>query len=188
VSEYGHCRPGVEGYDSWERGSREKHTTHLSSTQGQLKIKVVERLQVGIDGAWCTRDYHPLCQREEHPREYWLGQKRVARQSRQSCRLFWQTPRKEPRAKSFGFVPALPAALAKTGWRPACRPLSTGRGGAGFAGLREADGLSSRGGGYDTGPALMASVAYPCRRLCAPSGNLLRIASYMQSFFISLQC
>jgi hypothetical protein len=172
--------------------SKKKHTTHLSSIQEQLTMKAAEGPPTGTDRAYCTRNPHPYARERSSQEtcsiEYGLCQKRVARQSRQSRRLFWQTPRKEPRAKTFRFVPALPAALAKTGMRPACRPLSTGRGGAGFAGLREADGLSSRGGGYDTGPELMASVAYPCRRLCAPSGNLLRIASYMQSFFIILQC
>ena len=61
-------------------------------------------------------------------------------------RLFWQTLRKEPRAKTFRFVPALPAALAKQGCSlPSARSL---RGGVarGFAGLGEPDGLSSWGG------------------------------------------
>src|SRR6266446_4261249 len=56
VSAYGHCRPGVEGYNSWE-----KHTTHLSSTQEELTIKVVKRLQTGTDGPCCTSHPHLLC-------------------------------------------------------------------------------------------------------------------------------
>ena len=56
-------------------------------------------------------------------------------------RLFWQTLHKEPRAKSFGFVLALPAALAKTGMRtyyhtPLCGVAR------GCVGLGVVDGLS----------------------------------------------
>src|SRR5262252_1181000 len=69
--------------------------------------------------------------------------------------------------KNFSAFAGALAALAKTGWRPACRLLSTGRGGAGFACLREAAGRSSWVGCALGGPELLACGVYPYRRLCA---------------------
>ena len=65
-------------------------------------------------------------------------------------RLFWQTPRKEPRAKTFRFVPALPAALAKTGMRTCSHTPLCGVA-RGCEGLRVVDELSGDTGNLRPG-------------------------------------
>jgi len=140
VSEYGHCRPGVECYDSWERGSREKHTTHLSSTQEELKIKVVEGLPMGIDSPCCTSPPHLLC----HGDGPGVSPNRVTALPRQATShppAVSQKPRGSPTPPIFRFVPAGLAGLAKTGLRTCYHTPLCGVA-RGFAGLSVVDGFS----------------------------------------------
>jgi hypothetical protein len=106
VSAYGHCRPGVEGYDSWVRDSGKKHTTHLSSAQEELKIKVVERLQTEPASPCCTSTPHPLCH-GDGPRSVSLSRNGSAKAGhvtpRRTRRLFLRSPEKGPRHTSFDF-------------------------------------------------------------------------------------
>src|SRR5215471_12572849 len=102
VSAYGHCRPGVKDYDSWE-----KHTTHLSSAQVQLTIKAAERLQTGTDGPSCTSHPHLLCHGDGPEVSPYRGTAlpRQATSDQPDPPAVSQKPPGKPRAKHFPVVP-----------------------------------------------------------------------------------
>ena len=148
VSAYGHCRPGVEGYDSWERGSKEKHTTHLSSTQE-------ERSQWSNDSrqrqmAPAVRFIIPL-----YTRETSRSLSRRGNGSASAGHVTAARPAGSPREvwlwNSPGGCENMPAGLAGVTKRRAqgCGPEypSERSGGAGLVSLGAADRRSSQGGG-----------------------------------------
>jgi hypothetical protein len=138
VSEYGHCRPGVEGYDS-----REKHTTHLSSTQEELKSKVVERLQTETDGPCCTSHPHPLCHGDGPgiSTRWVTGLPWQATSPPPNPAGCFPKPTGKPAPHIFRFFPAGLAGLATTGRRTCYHTPLCGVA-RGFAGLSVVDGLS----------------------------------------------
>src|SRR2546426_8917758 len=112
--------PGVESCDSWARGSREKHTTHLSSTQEELKSKVVDRQQTETDGPYCTSHPHLRC----HGDGPGVSTYQVTALPRQATSptpyppAVFQKPTGQSAPKSFGFSRRVWRVWQKQGCRP----------------------------------------------------------------------